>query len=143
MTSTEEHIKKIKEHLAEIEDAINEDIEKKPITIGFNCSACAVQLLELFLHLENKISACHVIKHDWFKRPKEGQKIEPLIERKLPIQFDIKNEVYDLIYTIEENRENLLYGKTDKVNIKLVLESFNTLKGIILPKIKEGGVEIE
>jgi|SRR3989338_3228458 len=142
MTAIEEHIKKIKEHLGEIENAINEGIENKPITIGFNCSACSVQLLELFLHLDNKISMGHVIKHDWFKRPKEGQKIEPLIERKLPVQFDLIKEVYNLIYTIEENRENLLYGKSDAEKIRLVLKSFNKLKEIILPKIKEKGVEI-
>jgi len=143
MTSAEEHTKKIKEHLEEIEDAINEGIEKKPITIGFHCSACSVQLLELFLHLENKISVGHVIKHDWFKRPKIEQKIEPLIERKLPVQFEKKKEIYSLIYEIEENRENLVYGKTDSGKIKLVLDSFNRLKEMLLPKIKEKGVEIE
>ena len=143
MTSAEEHTKKIKEHLEEIEDAINEGIEKKPITIGFHCSACSVQLLELFLHLENKISVGHVIKHDWFKRPKIEQKIEPLIERKLPVQFEKKKEIYSLIYEIEENRENLVYGKTDSGKIKLVLDSFNRLKEMLLPKLKEKGVEIE
>ena len=129
--------------MEEIEDAINEGIEKKPITIGFHCSACSVQLLELFLHLENKISVGHVIKHDWFKRPKIEQKIEPLIERKLPVQFEKKKEIYSLIYEIEENRENLVYGKTDSGKIKLVLDSFNRLKEMLLPKIKEKGVEIE
>lgn len=143
MTSTDEHLKKIREHLDEIENAIDEGIEKKPVTIGFNCSACSVQLLELLLHLNNKISAGHIIKHDWFKKPKEGQKIEPLAERKIPVQFDEKKEIYPLIYEIEDNRENLLYGKTDIKKIELVLDSFNKLKSIILPKLKEKGVEIE
>ena len=53
MTSIEEHKKKIKEHLDEIDDAINEGIEKKPITIGFHCSACSIQFLELYLHIIN------------------------------------------------------------------------------------------
>lgn len=143
MTSVEEHTKKIKEHLEEIDDAINEGIEKKPITIGFNCSACSIQLLELFLHINNKISIGHAIKHDWFKRPKAEQRLEPLIERKLPIQFDDKKEIYNLIYAIEENRENLVYGRSDTKKIKLVLDSFNKLRSIMVPRLREGGVEIE
>ena len=62
MTSIEEHKKKIKEHLDEIDDAINEGIEKKPITIGFHCSACSIQFLELYLHIINKLSMGKVIK---------------------------------------------------------------------------------
>lgn len=143
MTSVEEHIKKIKEHLDEIQDAIDEGIEKKPITIGFNCSSCSIQLLELFLHLNNKISMGHVVKHDWFKKPKAGQKVEPMIERKLAVEFDNKKNIYEFIYTIEENRENLLYGKSDIKRIKLVLNSFNKLKSVITPKLKDKGVEIE
>lgn len=143
MTSIDEHVKKIKEHLDEIEDAINEGIEKKPITIGFNCSACSIQLLELFLHVENKISIGKIIKHDWFKRPKAEQKIEPLVERKLPVNFDDKGKIYDLIYCIEENRENLVYGKSDIEKIKVVLDSFNLLKTIIEDRLKERGVPLE
>ena len=45
MTSLEEHKRKIKEHLHEINDAIDEGIENKPITIGFHTSACAMELL--------------------------------------------------------------------------------------------------
>jgi len=86
MTSIEEHEKKIKEHLEEIEDAIDSGIEKKPITIGFHSSACASELLELYLHILNKIPIGKIIKHDWFKKPQLGQKIEPLIERKLPVE---------------------------------------------------------
>ena len=56
MTSIEEHKKKIKEHLEEIEDAINSGIEKKPVTIGFHCSACSMQFLEIYLHKIDKIS---------------------------------------------------------------------------------------
>ena len=79
MTSIKEHKKKIVEHLEEIEDAINNDIEKKPITIGFHCSAYSIQLLEVYLHKINKIPIGKVIKHDWFKKPKLEQKKNPLI----------------------------------------------------------------
>src|SRR3990167_5451827 len=101
MTSIEEHKRKIKEHLDGIEDAIEEGIEKRPITIGFHCSACTIELLELYLHSLNKIPFGKVLKHDWFKKPKEDQKKEPLIDRKLKIEFDNKEELYNLIYEIE------------------------------------------
>lgn len=113
MTSIEEHKKKIKEHFDEIDDAIDEGIEKKPVTIGFHCSACSIQFLELYLHVANKIPIGKVIKHDWFKRPKPEQKKEPVIERKLNADFPKKQEIYGLIYDLEEERNILMYGKPD------------------------------
>src|SRR3990167_7271567 len=118
MTSIEEHKRKIKEHLEEIEDAVNQGIEKKPITIGFHCSSCALELLELYLHILNKLPLEKIIKHDWFKRPKEEQKKEPLIERALPIEFDKKEKLYSIIYKIEEERNSLLYGKPKEEQTK-------------------------
>lgn len=130
MTNIDEHKKKIKEHLEQIEDAIKAGIENRPVTIGFHCSACIIQFLELYLHVTNKIPIGKVIKHDWFKRPKKEQKKEPLIERKLDIQFPKKEEVYKLIYDLEENRNILMYGKPFEKQIKNVLENFNKLKEI-------------
>ena len=143
MTSVEEHKKKINEHLEEIEDAIDQGIENKPITIGFHCSACSIQLLELYLHILNKIPIGKIIKHDWFKRPQEDQKIQPLIERKLEVQFPNKKEIYDLIYTMEDDRNILMYGKATEKQIKTVLETFQKLKKILLKEFSKEGVEIE
>lgn len=137
MTSIEEHKKKIKEHLEEIEDAINSGIEKKPITIGFHCSACSIQLLEIYLHKINKISIGKVLKHDWFKKPTPEQKKEPLIDRKLSVEFPQKEEIYNLIYDIEEDRNSLMYGSPTKEKIKEVLESFQKLKEIFKPLLKD------
>jgi len=128
MTSIEEHKKKIKEHLDEIDDALEEGIEKKPVTLGFHCSACSLQFLELYLHSINKISIGKIIKHDWFKRPTPEQKREPLIERKFPINFPKKEEIYDLIYGLEEERNVLMYGKPAKDQVKKVLSNFLKLK---------------
>ena len=114
MTSIKEHKRKIKEHLDEINDAIEQGIEDKPITLGFHCSACVLELLELYLHIKNKLPLEKIIKHDWFKKPKPEQKKDPLIERHLPIQFEKKEELYKLIYDIEEERNSLLYGKPQK-----------------------------
>lgn len=142
MTSIEEHMKKIKEHLDEIEDSIEEGIEKKPITIGFHCSACAIQFLELYLHANGKISIGKVVKHDWFKRPKVEQKKEPMIERKLKVEFPKKEEIYNLIYDLEDERNILVYGKPVEEQIKKVLEIFLKLKEIFKELLKNEGIEI-
>lgn len=128
MTSINEHKKKIQEHLEEINDAIEAGIEKKPVTIGFHCSACAIQFLELYLHKNNLIPIGKIVKHDWFKRPHLEQKIEPLIERKLNADFPKKEEIYNLIYLIEEDRNILMYGSPQKEQIKRLLNNFYKLK---------------
>jgi hypothetical protein len=142
MTSAEEHIKKIKEHLEEIDDAIEEGANNKPVTIGFNCSACAMQLLELYLHVVHKISIGKIIKHEWFKRPTAEQKKEPLIERKLQTEFPRKEEIYDLIYSLEEERNILVYGKPSEQQTKKVLELFVKLKEIFIKLLAEQNVKI-
>jgi len=142
MTSIDEHKKKIKEHLEEIEDAIQEGIEKKPITIGFHCSACSIQFLELYLHITNKISIGKVVKHDWFKRPIPEQKISPLIERKLQIEFPKKQEIYGLIYDLEEERNTIVYGKPVEEQLKRVLTTFLKLKEIFLELFKNENFEL-
>jgi len=142
MTSIKEHKRKIKEHLDEINDAIEQGIEDKPITLGFHCSACVLELLELYLHIKNKLPLEKIIKHDWFKRPKTEQKKDPLIERHLPIQFEKKDELYKLVYDIEEERNSLLYGKPQKEQTKKVLEKFQEFKEKIMELLKNERFEL-
>lgn len=142
MTSIEEHKKKIREHLEEIDEAINRGIEKKPVSIGFHCSACALQLLEVYLHLENKVQITKILKHDWFKRPHETQKIPALIERKLPIDFQYKKEIYELIYNLEEKRNSLLYGKSSEESVKEVVTNFIKLRKIFKELLKDENIEL-
>jgi len=143
MTSINIHKKKIKEHIEEIRDAVEVGIENRPITIGFHCSACAIELLEFYLHKLGKISSGKIIKHDWFKRPRPEQKTLPLVDRKLPVTFPDKEKIYELIYTIEENRNSLIYGKATKSQIKTVLDAFNKLRTLIEKKLKDMGEWIE
>lgn len=142
MTTLEEHRKKIKEHLDEIEDAINEGIEKKPITIGFHSSSCAIQFLETYLHAINKISPGKQIHHEWFKKPEKEQKKEPLVERKMPVKFLKKEEIYALIYDLEEERNKIVYGKPLKEQAKEILNKFLMLKEIFKELLKNEGIEI-
>jgi len=140
MSSKENHLKKIEEHLEEIRDALDEGLEKKPITIGFHCSACSVELLELFLHQSNKITIGKVLEHNWFKRPNAGQKKDALADRKLGIDFPDKDQIFELIYTIEEKRNNLIYGSPIKEDIEAVLQAFNQLKDILRKKLQMEGI---
>ena len=142
MTTIDEHIKKIREHLDEIDDAIKEGIEKKPITIGFHCSACSLQFLELYLHTINKLSLGKIIKHDWFKEPKLDQKKEPLVERRLKIDFPKKQEIYNLIYSLENERNTLMYGKSTEEQVKKVLDNFNKIKEIFISLLKNENIEL-
>lgn len=143
MTSIESHRRKIREHLNEIKDAIDEGIENKPITLGFHCSSCAVEMLELFLHLENKIPFGKVIKHNWFKKPKAEQKKGALADRKVGANFPDKDEIYSLMYEVEALRDNLVYGTPDSHKIEQILIPFLKLKKILQEKIKERGLDLE
>ncbi len=143
MVSIQIHKEHIKEHLQEIEDAITIGIEKRPATIGLHTSACSISLLELYLHTLGKISTGTMIKHDWFKPPLPGQKIAPLAERKLGVNFPDKEEILNLMYSIEDQRNKLIYGKSVKEVTEAVLSSFQKLYLIIKNKLKEIGKEIE
>lgn len=143
MSSIGEHKKRIREHLDELQDAITIGLEKRPATIGFHTSSCAAELLELYLHLANLISSGKTVNHAWFKRPRESQKIEPLIERKLPANFPDKEKIYGLMYAIEENRDILVYGKSTKAQIEATLAAFQRLWEELEKKIKERGETIE
>mgnify|MGYP001561786321 CR=1 FL=1 len=141
MTSTEVHKEHIKEQA--INAAIAVGIEKRPATIGLHTSACSISLLELYLHASGKITAGTMIKHEWFKTPRPGQKIVPLAERKLEADFQDKEKLFSLMYTIEESRNKLIYGKPSKTATEEVLNSFQRLKDIITQRLKELGEEIE
>jgi hypothetical protein len=143
MTTIEEHKIKIEEHLEQIENAIDQGAETKPVSLGFHCSACSIQFLELYLHLKNLIPIGKIIKHDWFKKPQIGQKIEPLIERKLNVNFPRKNEIYDLIYSLEEGRTSLVYGSPIKEQITNTLINFNNLKEIFQEFFEDEGFKIK
>lgn len=143
MTSIQIHKEHISEHIQELADAIAIGVEKRPATIGLHTSACAIEFLEIYLHILGKISAGAMIKHEWFKAPKPGQKIAPLAERKLGVDFPAKEDILSLLYIIEEERNKLIYGKPTKAGIDAVLGAFQKIHTIIKEKIQEAGEEIE
>ena len=107
MTAKDIHIAHIQEHLQEIQEAVSVGLEKRSSTIALHASACSIDLIELYLHSINKISVGTMIKHEWFKEPKLDQKIAPLAERMLGVDFPKKQEIFSLMYAIEERRNNL------------------------------------
>lgn len=143
MTSIQVHKEHIQEHLQELADAIAIGVEKRPATIGLHTSACSIELLEIYLHVLGKISFGTMIKHDWFKAPKQGQKIAPLAERKLGVDFPAREAILSLLYVIEEERNKLIYGKPSKVGIDTVLGAFQKLHLLVKERLEEAGEEIE
>ncbi len=143
MTAQRIHKARIEEHLQVIKDATAVGLESRPATIGFHSSACAIDLLELYLHKTGKIPAGMQVKHDWFKRPLPGQKIMPLAERRLKADFPYKKEIIGLLYTLEEKRNKLVYGHSTLAEIKQAQEAFGRLKKIIIPLLQEAGEDLE
>lgn len=142
MPSLQIHKEHLNEHLQEIADAIAIGVGKRAATLGLHTSACSIELLELYLHVLNKISAGAMIKHEWFKPPRPEQKIAPLAERKLPIDFPDKAKLLSLMYIIEEERNPLIYGKPNLVALEAVLKAFDQLHQTIKERLKEKGEEI-
>ncbi|MBI4919223.1 hypothetical protein HY837_04785 [archaeon] len=143
MASRNVHLNKIREHLQELKDAKAIGIERRPATIGFHTSACAIDFLELYLHKKGKLELGGQIKHDWFKRPKIGQKIIPLAERKLKIEFQNKKEIFEFLYSLEEKRNKLIYGSSAKSDIEQTLNTFEKYKQLLKEMLNEEGEEIE
>ncbi len=137
MTAQKIHLAKIKEHLQELKDAIAIGIENRPATIGFHTSACAIDLLELYLHKKDMIPIGTQIKHEWFKRPKIGQKIIPLAERHIAFDFEYKKEIIELMYTIEEKRNSLIYGNVTIGDIRQTYAAFEKLYQILRERLGE------
>ena len=139
MTSVAIHKAHIEEHLHAIDGAIAVGVEQRPATIGLHVSAGAISLLELYLHVLDKITIGSMIKHEWFKEPKPEQKIAPLAERKIPVEFPAKEELFSLMYIIEERRNKLIYGKPSVAAIEEILKAFQKLHDIIKKKLEERG----
>src|SRR3989344_8106941 len=124
MTSVEQHKLQIKEHIQELTDAIAIGLENRPATLALHVSACSISLLEMYLHVLGKISTGTTIKHEWFKPPRPEQKIAPIAERRLGVDFPNKDEILSLMYLIEDQRNKLIYGKPVKSVAESVLSSF-------------------
>ncbi len=137
------HKTKIQEHLQIIKDAIAVGIESRPATMGFHTSACAIDMLELYLHKTGKIPIGIQVKHEWFKMPKPEQKILPLAERHLKADFPNKKKIIELLCLLEEKRNKLIYGHSTITEIKQVNEVFEKFRNIMRLLLEEVGENLE
>ena len=131
MGSIANHQERLREHEEGLARAIAVGAEQHPVTIGFHTSAGACELLELTLHKKGILQIGKVLKHEWFKRPKIGQKILPLAERMIGLDFPEKKNAYELLYQIEEHRNNLIYGKSTLAEIDAVINAFRKLQELL------------
>lgn len=121
----ETHISAIKESLEVIKEAVQRGIERRQRTIGFVCSAAAVDLLELSLHQKGILPYGNILKHDWFASKQKAS-------RKLPFSFDEKEKILSLLEQIEKKRNILCYGKPQpRRTIEEFLETFHTFKELM------------
>ncbi|MBI2135570.1 hypothetical protein HYU06_00690 [Candidatus Woesearchaeota archaeon] len=127
------HLERLKESIEAFDEAIIKDIVKKQRNIGFNASAAAADMFEIFLHKNNLIDPGFVVKHEWFKSKNK-------VKDKFPYEFEKKEEILDLMHRVEERRDSLCYGKpqSEKVVEDFILK-FQELKKLF----KSIGVEIE
>jgi len=124
-----DHLRNIQESVDVIEESIRKGIGNRQRNIGFNCSAAATEMLEVYLHKENLINPSTIIKHNWFNSRKK-------VEEKLNFDFQDKEEIISLLIEIESKRNILCYGKPrPKLEIESVIHSFNKFKNILKNKI--------
>jgi|SRR3989344_4027666 len=129
----ENHIRIIKEGFSVIEWSVDQGIEEKQTTIGFQTSLIAVNMLELYLHEKNLLKPDYLLKHEWFKSKNK-------LKEKLSFYFEGKDKILDLMFSMEEKMNILCYGKKQSLNlINKSLEDLYRLKDLI----ESLGVKIE
>lgn len=122
----ESHLRNLKESLKLIEESIEKGLIERQRTIGFNASVASADMLEILLHKKSLIDPGFILKHQWLKSKNQ-------INEKLAFDFDNKDKILNLIFKIEEKRNNLCYGKPQKIEIiQEVLENFNKLKKLFI-----------
>jgi hypothetical protein len=118
------HLLKIKETQEELEDTIRKGYTHRQVSIGFLTSFIACNLFELFLHRLRLIDLSANFKHEWFTSKRK-------IRERLPFDFPRKQEILELMHSIEKNRNILCYGNPQpEQDIKEQVERLRTLEKI-------------
>lgn len=129
----EQHEEAFKEHLKNINKAIDESLIENQRNIGFNVSQGSVELFALFLH------KLHLIEGSGDQFDHRIFKNKDLINRKLPINFPSKNKILIIMKDIELERIALCYGSRKPVSrIEKTLNNFQKLRKIINKELKNG-----
>ena len=99
-----QHEEAFKEHIENIEKAIDEGLEKNQRNIGFNISQGSVELFAIFLH------KLHLIQGSGDQFDHRIFKNKNLIDKKLPLEFPLRNKILSFMEKIELERIALCYG---------------------------------
>ena len=127
----QEHEEALKEHLENIEGAIDEGLEKNQRNLGFNVSQGAVELFSLFLH------RLHLIEGSGDQFDHRVFKSKNLIEKKVPLDFPSRKNILSLMEKIELERIALCYGsRKPKQRIQTALFNFQELRKTINKEIE-------
>lgn len=118
------HISALRESFDIIRECVKAGIERRQRTLGFHCSAAAVDLLELLLHQIHKLDVGTTLHHEMFASA-------PRAKKNLP-DFQSKDKVVDIMNKIESKRNMFVYGKQQpREIIEEFLETYNRLKEIL------------
>lgn len=128
----EDHESAYKEHIQNIERAIDGGIEENQRNLAYNITQGAVEVCSIYLHKLNLIQGSgDQLDHRIFKSRKK-------IQEKLPVEFPSKKEIIELLIKIESERNALCYGtRKPKERIEKIIVSFNKLREIINKNLKE------
>jgi len=127
----DEHEKAYKEHLENLNKAIEEGIDENQRNIGYNISQGSVELFALYLHkLKLLQTSGDQFDHRVFKN-------KSLIERKIPPNFPGRNKILDLMKSIELERNIICYGRRKpKTKIEELIKKFQKLRKLINKNLK-------
>lgn len=122
----EEHEKAYKEHLNNINRAIEESIEENQRNISYNVSQGSVELFLIYLHKLNLLQGSgDQLDHRIFKS-------KSLTEKKIPPKFFDKEKILELMGKIEIKRNALCYGKRKSAKeLQEYIKNFQELRKII------------
>lgn len=121
----EEHKARLLESLSVIDECIEKGVTERQRNIGFNTSAAAVDMFEIFLHKNNLIDPGFVIKHEWFNSANK-------VRATFSYDFSHKKEIIALMSKIEGKRNVLCYGRTQQPEvIGELLRDFNVLRNLM------------
>lgn len=121
-------MKKLEEHLDGLEWGIRQNNHS---SVGFHASQGAVEMVSIYLHKLNLITADIQLKHTWFRSRKS-------MEEKLGFDFPRKEKIMLLIEEIEDMRNPLCYGTPKpEESLEIVMEKFRELRALIEKELGE------
>lgn len=128
----EEHEQAYKEHLNNMNNAIEEGTEENQRNIGYNVSQGSIELFALYLH------KLHLLQDSGDQFNHRIFKNKSLIEKRVPPDFQDRNKILELMKSIELERNIICYGKRKpKQRIEKMIKQFQKLRKLINSNLKK------